>query len=65
MLCSCVPRDDVATEHAAKMFANIIITSRAQRALENTPPIVQSATAIETAAQAGLQVLGYELDAKN
>jgi len=54
-------RDDTQIEHAAKMFANIKVTAQAQQH-ETPPPIHQTAKAVETAAAAGLKVLGYETD---
>lgn len=61
LMSSCTMRDPVQDEHVSLMLANIIITARAQRE-ESAPPVIQTATAIETAAQAGLDALGYELD---
>lgn len=53
--------DQTRDEHAAKMFANILITAEAQTA-EGAPPIQQTAGAIQTAAKAGLKVLDYEIE---
>lgn len=60
MLSGCLA-DREAQDHAALMFANIAETARAQQN-DNPPPIHKTARAIETAAEAGLKVLGYEID---
>jgi len=61
LLCGCTLRDPIQDEHTALMFANIIITAQAQRH-ENAPPVTQTATAIETAAMSGLDVMGVDLE---
>jgi len=53
--------DNTRDRHAAKMFANILVTAEAQLA-EGAPPVEQTAGAIQTAARAGLKVLGFELE---
>ena len=58
LLSSCTLRDPIQDEHTAKMFANIIITARAQR-IEFTE---QRNKAIETAALSGLDVMGEDLE---
>lgn len=60
-LLSTCTRDAEMREHAAQMFANIVITAQAQRH-PNAPPVQQSSQAIETAARAGLSVLDYEIE---
>jgi len=53
--------DNTRDRHAAKMFANILVTAEAQIA-EGAPPIQQTANAIQEAAKAGLKVMGFELE---
>lgn len=60
--CSCIRlADPKRDKHMALLFANIVITCEAQLH-ETPPPVTQTASANKKSAEAGLQLLQYEID---